>query len=193
MSEFSLYFSLGVEHILDWNGYDHLIFIIALCAVYSVKEWKKVLILVTAFTVGHSVTLALSTLNIFSINSELIEFLIPLTILVTAFINVLVGAKQSDAKISTNYFFAFFFGLIHGMGFSNYLKALLGGTKNIAIQLVSFNLGLESGQIVIVMIFMLFTYLFIEIFKIDKKEWRLVVSSIISGMALIMVFESKFW
>ncbi len=193
MSEFSLYFSLGIEHILDWNGYDHLIFIIALCAVYSVKEWKKVLILVTAFTVGHSVTLALSTLNIFSLDSDLIEFLIPLTILFTAFINVLVGEKQSVSKISTNYFFAFFFGLIHGMGFSNYLKALLGGTKNIAIQLISFNLGLEIGQIVVVLIFMLFAYLFIEIFKINKKEWRLVVSSIISGMALMMVLESKFW
>ena len=123
MSSFSLYFSLGYEHILDPNGYDHVLFIIALCAVYLLRDWKKVLILITAFTIGHSITLALSTLQIVNIRADIIEFLIPLTIFITAMSNVLKRKSTiSPRHVQSNYFYALFFGLIHGLGFSNYLR-----------------------------------------------------------------------
>ena len=122
---FSTYLELGFDHILDMKGYDHILFVIVLCAVYKVSEWKKILILVTAFTVGHSVTLAMSALNVVSFKAEIIEFLIPLTILITALYNVL-EKKKSHLNINWNYVMALFFGFIHGLGFSNYFKALLG-------------------------------------------------------------------
>ena len=130
MSEFALYFDLGKEHILDTNGYDHILFVIALCIVYSLHEWKKVLILVTAFTLGHSVTLALSTLEIITVKAELIEFLIPVTIFITAASNIAGKANTpTDGSMKLNYAYAAFFGLIHGMGFSNYLRAILGKSE----------------------------------------------------------------
>ena len=128
MSEFQLYFDLGKDHILDYaNGYDHILFVVALCALYISRDWKKILILVTAFTIGHSITLALSTLKIVSVKAELIEFLIPLTIFITAVSNLFKNENNiSDGPMQMNYIFATFFGLIHGLGFSNYLKSLSG-------------------------------------------------------------------
>ena len=133
MSEFSLYFGLGRDHILDYiNGYDHILFVLALCAIYLVRDWKKILILVTAFTIGHSITLALATLNIISVNSDFIEFLIPLTIFITSFSNLFRKEGSIDnSKVQINYVFALFFGLIHGLGFSNLLRSLLGKESNI--------------------------------------------------------------
>ena len=128
MSEFQLYFGLGKSHILDYaNGYDHIIFVVALCALYLTREWKQVLILVTAFTIGHSITLALSTLRIISVKVELIEFLIPLTIFITAVSNLFKNENNLTSRsVQMNYFFAGFFGLIHGLGFSSYLRSILG-------------------------------------------------------------------
>lgn len=155
MSEFSLYFGLGKEHILDYlNGYDHILFVLALCAVYSVHDWKKILILVTAFTIGHSITLALATLEIISVKGELIEFFIPLTIFITAAGNLFRTEKSVDkSNVQLNYVFALFFGLIHGLGFSNFLRSLLGKDHGIVSQLLAFNLGLELGQIIVVALF----------------------------------------
>ncbi|MFN7599768.1 MAG: HupE/UreJ family protein, partial [Bacteroidota bacterium] len=144
MNQFSLYFSLGRDHILDYaNGYDHILFVLALCSVYVIRDWKKILILVTAFTIGHSITLALATMQIISVDTGLIEWLIPITILITAVNNLFkkVEAVSRDT-IQINYVFALFFGLIHGMGFSNYLRAILGKDHSIITQLLAFNLGL---------------------------------------------------
>ena len=148
MSEFQLYFGLGKSHILDYaNGYDHIIFVVALCALYLTREWKQVLILVTAFTIGHSITLALSTLRIISVKVELIEFLIPLTIFITAVSNLFKNENNLTSKsVQLNYFFAGFFGLIHGLGFSSYLRSILGKDEKILTQLFAFNLGLELTQ-----------------------------------------------
>src|SRR5260221_13836990 len=125
MNDFSLYFGLGKDHILDYvNGYDHILFVVALGAIYLVRDWKRILILVTAFTIGHSITLALATLRIISVKTNLIEFLIPLTIFITAVSNLFRKEESIGEKnIQINYFFALFFGLIHGMSFSNYLQA----------------------------------------------------------------------
>jgi hypothetical protein len=195
MSEFRLYFDLGKDHILDYvNGYDHILFVIALCAVYSSREWKQVLILVTAFTVGHSITLALSTLNLISIKSEWIEFFIPLTIFITAASNIFKKEDSyHDRRIQLNYTFALFFGLIHGMGFSNYLKAILGKSGNILTPLFAFNVGLELGQIIIVVIFLSACFIFVDLFGINRRDWRLVISSAVAGISLILMKTTAFW
>jgi hypothetical protein len=189
MSEFSLYFILGKDHILDYtNGYDHILFVVALCAVYQIIEWKKILILVTAFTVGHSVTLALATLSIISVNANLIEFLIPLTIFVTAISNLFRKEESLPQKpVQINYWFALFFGLIHGMGFSNYLRALLGKDHSIFTQLLAFNVGLEFGQIIIVGIFMAVSFIAIGKASVNRRDWKMIISSAIAGISLILM------
>lgn len=195
MSEFELYFGLGKDHILDYtNGYDHILFVIALCVLSSIRDWKRVLILITAFTLGHSVTLALATLDIISVKVELIEFLIPVTILITAVSNIF----KKDEVLSTfglrlNYAYAVFFGLIHGLGFSNYLKSILGRDESIITQLLAFNIGLEFGQIVIVAIFLITGFILVDLFGVNRRDWKLVISSAVAGIALILVKEKFYW
>ncbi|MES2827364.1 MAG: HupE/UreJ family protein [Bacteroidota bacterium] len=188
MQDFSLYFSLGWQHILDWNGYDHILFVMALCGVYALKDWKKILILVTAFTIGHSITLALSIFNILHLNTSLIEFLIPLTILITASGNI-IRKRGASKNIKPAYFLALSFGLIHGMGFSNYLKSLLGKSTNIAVELLAFNLGLEVGQVIIVLGTLLLSAFLISIVKIKLWDWTFFLSSAIFGISFIMAAE----
>lgn len=194
MSTFSVYFQLGFEHILDVNGYDHILFVIALCALYTFSDWKRVLILVTAFTVGHSVTLALSVYNAINVNADLIEFLIPVTIFITAFINVIRRTSLiTKGKIQTNYVFALFFGLIHGLGFSNYLKSLLGKSRSVVTELLAFNLGLEVGQIIIVFVFLFVTSIVALFFNVKHRDWRIVVSSAVAGISFVLMMEKIYW
>lgn len=194
MDQFKLYFQLGYEHILDVNGFDHILFVVALCAIYLVQDWKKVLILVTAFTIGHSITLALSTFELVNFRTDIIEFLIPVTIFITAFSNII--RKQNTVKpsaLNLNYFFALFFGLIHGLGFSNYLKSLLGKNESIITQLLAFNLGLELGQIIIVAFFMIISFVFIGLFNVARRDWNMIISSAIAGIAITIMMDTKFW
>lgn len=194
MSTFFTYLELGYDHILDVNGYDHIIFVIALCAVYTLYDWKQVLILVTAFTIGHSLTLALSVFDLVTINSGLIEFLIPLTILVTAISNLLKNHQSiSKNKTRANYILALFFGLIHGLGFSFYLKALLGRSGNIIGQLFGFNVGLEIGQLIIVISFLIISFIFTHFFSVNKRDWKLIISSAVAGVAIMLLLENDFW
>jgi len=195
MSEFGLYFTLGKEHILDYaNGYDHILFVVALCALYIGRDWKKVLILVTAFTIGHSITLALSTLRIVNVNPELIEFLIPLTIFITAVSNLFKDENSiGSGAIQMNYFYALGFGLIHGLGFSNYLRSILGRDKSIFTQLLAFNLGLEFGQLVIVLLFMSVCFILVDLFGVDRRDWKMVISSAVAGIALILMKDHAYW
>jgi hypothetical protein len=195
MGEFRPYFDLGKEHILDYaNGYDHILFIVALCALYLFRNWKRVLVLVTAFTIGHSITLALATLNIISVNSKLIEFLIPLTIFITAFSNLFKDEENLENRlVHLNYIYALFFGLIHGLGFSSQLKAILGKNQSILTQLFAFNIGLEFGQIIIVFLFLTLSFILVDVFTLNRRDWKMVLSSIIAGMALILMKERVFW
>jgi len=195
MNEFVLYFGLGKDHILDYvNGYDHILFVLALCAVYIIGDWRKILILVTAFTIGHSITLALATLNLINVPTNSIEFLIPLTIFITAVANLFKKeGTDSKAKIQINYVFALFFGLIHGLGFSNYLRALLGKQENIVSPLFAFNLGLEFGQIIVVAIFLAISFILIELVKVPRRDFRFVLSSAIAGIALVLMKDRIFW
>lgn len=194
MEEFKLFLELGLEHILDINGSDHILFVIALTALFTISDWKKVIILVTAFTIGHSITLALATLRVVRFDSDLIEFLIPVTIFLTAFVNLFrkKGAGR-PMKMQVNYYFAIFFGLIHGLGFSNYLRSLLGKDETIVTQLLAFNVGLELGQIVIVSIFLIASLIFVDIAGVTKRDWRMVISSGVAAIALTMMFETRFW
>ena len=194
MSEFQLYFGLGQDHILDANGYDHILFVLALCILYSLREWKQVLILVTAFTLGHSITLALATLEIINVDAGLIEFLIPVTILITAVSNIVrKGDGPTGRSLQLNYVYAAFFGLIHGMGFSNYLKSILGRDESIFTQLLAFNIGLEVGQIIIVAFFLLLGYVVVDLLGVNRRDWKLVISSAIAGIALILAKDKMFW
>ncbi len=193
MSEFWLYFDLGTEHILDIKGYDHILFVISLCVLYSIVDWKKVLILVTAFTIGHSITLALATLGIITMDLRLIEFLIPVTIFITAVSNLFSSETVERSKVQINYIYASFFGLIHGMGFSSYLKSLLGSDTSIFTQLFAFNLGIEVGQILIVGVFLGVTAILQSIFWVSKRDWIMIISSAIAGIALTIMIENKFW
>jgi hypothetical protein len=194
MSEFALYFGLGKDHILDPNGFDHILFVIALCALYSVREWKQVLVLVTAFTLGHSITLALATLEIVTIDADLVEFLIPVTIFITAVSNITKkGDGHTGRNKRLNYVYTAFFGLVHGMGFSNYLKSILGRDESIVTQLLAFNLGLELGQIIIVAFFLVLAFILVDLFGVNRRDWKLVISSAIAGIALILIKDKVFW
>ncbi len=186
---FKIYLQLGFDHILDINGYDHILFVIALCAVYPFTEWRKILILVTAFTVGHSLTLALSAMNIVTVNAELIEFLIPLTILATAIFNVVQPNYEAGSARQTKikYLLALGFGLIHGMGFSNYFKALLGAEESIVQPLLAFNIGVELGQIIIVLMTLLIGYLLTTYMRAKQRDWNLFVSGAAAGIALSLM------
>ncbi len=194
MSEFQLYFGLGKDHILDANGYDHILFVVALCVLYSISEWRRVLVLVTAFTLGHSLTLALATLEIINVRSAVIEFLIPVTILITAVSNIFRKEdKYSTRALQLNYLYAAFFGLIHGLGFSTYLKSILGRDRTIFTQLFAFNVGLEFGQIIVVVIFLVAGFLLVDLFGVNRRDWKMVISSAIAGIALILIKDHIFW
>jgi hypothetical protein len=185
MEDFVMYFQMGWQHIVAWDGYDHILFIIALCAVYMLQDWKKVLVLVTAFTIGHSVTLALSVTNVIHISTKVIEFLIPVTIFITAFSNVV----KKQEKVQLNYYFALFFGLIHGLGFSSYLKSMLGTQTNITVPLLAFNLGLEFGQLLVVIGILLLTGIIVNITGVKRREWNIFLSAAIFGIAVMLSIE----
>jgi hypothetical protein len=190
MSLFELYFNLGLQHIADLKGYDHILFIVTLCAVYKLKEWKRVLILVTAFTIGHSLTLALATLNLIRIDGDLIEFLIPLTIFITALANLFVGRQKGNSGLYyLRYAAALFFGLIHGLGFSNYLRSLLGAERGMVLPLFSFNVGIEVGQIIIVTIIMLLTKVVVDLIGFPRRDWQVLLSGAGLGISLVLIIE----
>jgi len=188
MQDFLFYLKLGWEHIISLDALDHQLFVLALIAVYSFKEWKKILILVTAFTIGHSITLALSILDIVRLPSNWIEFLIPLTIVLTALGNILMkNKKQKQDK--THYYLALFFGLIHGLGFANTARVMIAKSQSIAVPLLGFNIGLELGQIAIVFMILIFLFILLNLFKVNKKDWILFVSSGVFALALKMTLE----
>lgn len=193
MSLFNVYLQLGFDHIIDYQAFDHILFIITLTAVYLLVDWRKVLILVTAFTIGHTATLALSTLNVLSIDSTLVEFLIPLTIFITAVANIFEKRTDFSSKLHNfKYLTALIFGLIHGLGFSNYLKSLLGMEQSLVKPLFAFNLGLEIGQVIIVLIILITSSVAVGILNIKKREWTLVLSGAGLGVSVLLMLERLF-
>ncbi|MBC7389345.1 MAG: HupE/UreJ family protein [Opitutaceae bacterium] len=189
MNQFSAYLEMGFGHISDWKGYDHILFIVVLCAVYQVSEWRKMAVLITAFTIGHSVTLALSALKIFVGNAYLIEILIPVTILITSLHNLALTPSGSTNKIVYNYILVLCFGFIHGMGFSNYFNALMSDSMNIGLPLLAFNLGLELGQLLIVSLFFTLHFFLNKLVKFPQRDWTVFFSGAGAGIATLMIIE----
>jgi len=170
MSDFTIYFNMGWEHIISWDALDHILFVVVLAAIYLLPDWKQVLILVTAFTIGHSLTLALSVYDIIRVNSKLVEVLIPCTIVATGLFNLF--QKNFDKRsLRLNYFFALFFGLIHGLGFANTIRFLLASDQSIGWSLFSFNLGLEAGQVIVVIAILVTSYLLVNKAGLKRKGW----------------------
>ena len=190
-SLFTTYLQLGFEHISDPKAYDHIVFLVALCAIYRPQEWKRVLLLVTAFTIGHSLPLLLAVLDIIRFPGSVIELLIPITILATAFYNVSQPAERGPQAMRWNYAFALFFGFIHGMGFSNYLRALLmpGEEGQLWLQLLAFNLGIELGQIMIVACVLLLAGLAFGLLRVKATAWNQFVSGAAAGIALTLLLQ----
>ncbi len=217
ISDVFLYLRLGFEHISDLKGYDHIVFIVALCAVYSLRQWRNLLVLVTAFTIGHSATLALATLNILNVDSNLIEFLIPVTILLTALMDLVeegmffrrdstlrteehsaaapdnTNMKGTDSTVRhsrgwrAKYVLAMAFGLIHGLGFSNFLRAILGGEESILIPLFSFNVGLEIGQLAILLLVLTISMVIVLLPRVSQRNWAVFLSVVTGGIAVSMI------
>ncbi|MCI2229959.1 HupE/UreJ family protein [Polaribacter sp. MSW13] len=193
MDDFILYFKMGLNHVLDFSAYDHILFLIVLAVVFNFNQWKKVLWLVTLFTVGHSVTLALSAYGILKIKMNLIEFLIPVTIFITGVINILYAKKASNGKDNINLLFALLFGLIHGLGFSNYFKMMIGKEEDKLFPLIEFALGIEAAQIIIVLGILIIGTILQNFFKVTRRDWILVCSSIVIGFSIQMMLDRVFW
>lgn len=189
MGEFPFYLKQGINHITDIQGFDHMLFIVSLCAVYKIGQWKNVLVLVTAFTIGHSITLALTAFDLIKVNRELVELLIPITILLTCVFNI-IKPDKSKSVVSYNYFLALFFGLIHGMGFSNFFKTMMMGiSDSILMPLLAFNIGIEIGQLVIILIYAVILFLFTVIFRVKHRDWVLFVSGLGFGLAAELILK----
>lgn len=192
-TQFNAYLQMGFHHIADPKAYDHIVFIIALCAVYKVEEWRRILILVTAFTLGHSLTLALASLKIVTPNYDIVEKLIPITIMITACWNVVKKPIEAEntatfaKNIRLNYVFALLFGLIHGLGFSNFFLSIEAGEA--VMPLLAFNVGLEIGQLLIVSVILLASLLAFQFFKVLQKSWTLFVSGAAFGIAATILLK----
>lgn len=188
MGDFGFYFGLGWEHIISKDALDHQLFIAALAAIYLLKDWRQVLILVTAFTVGHSLTLALSVLDIVRFPTNWVEFLIPVTIVITAFSN-LFQKKFTARSVRINYILALFFGLIHGMGFANTLRFMIAKDQNLGWSLLGFNVGLEVGQIVVVLALLLLAHIIVNVARVNRRDWVIFLSAAVFGLALKIAVE----
>ncbi len=189
MNEFAFYFDLGWKHIISKNALDHQLFIVTLAVIYLADNWKEVLILVTAFTVGHSLTLALSTYNVIQASSAWVEFLIPVTILTTAVINFFRRNFRPESY-RLQYFLALFFGLIHGLGFANTIRFMLAKQQTITVPLLGFNLGLEAGQLVVVALVLLLSYLFVNKLGFHRKWWVWLLSAIALVWSIVLTIQN---
>ena len=194
MHSIALYLELGLKHIADLAGYDHILFLVALCAVYRVEDWRRLIVLVTAFTVGHSITLALSGFEIVVIPSNIVEFLIPVTIFLTALRNVTSSASPGQSvNMTSHYLMALGFGFIHGMGFSNYFRALMMDSSSIVVPLLGFNLGIEAGQLMVVVAIMLVAFLIVNVIGVKHRDWNLFVSGAAAGISLVLMNDTWPW
>lgn len=203
-SEFLAYLRLGVAHIADLAGYDHILFVAALTGGYTLAAWRRLLILVTAFTVGHSVTLALATLRLVAVDAALIEVLIPATILATSLVSIALARRPDESRPwrragwrgaddgpragALLYLLALGFGLIHGLGFSTYLRALLGAESSIAVPLLAFNVGLEAGQLLIVAATLLVGAAVARLLG-ARRDWVLLLAGVTGGLATLLLAQ----
>ena len=195
MSQFSLYYKLGLRYILDIYSVEYILFLISLLVVFTIKDWKRVIILLVFFIIGYTLTISLASYKVVNYNLKLIEFLLPLTIFFTSFSNVF---KKKDnfrfqLNMRKNYILALIFGAIHGFSYSNYLTNITNETLRLWDQFIAFNLGIGSGQIIVSVTFLLIAFIFLSIFGVNRRDWIMVISSGIAGVAITLMFETKFW
>lgn len=193
MDDFILYFQLGLNHVLDFNAYDHILFLIVLAVIFSFNQWKKALWLITFFTIGHTLTLGLAAYKIINIDVAIVEFLIPVTIFITGVANVVRVGKASSGREKLNLIFALFFGLVHGLGFSNYFRLMIGQEEDKMLPLLEFALGIEASQVIIVFGILALGGLLQNFFRVSKRDWVLVTSAIVIGFTIPMMIERVFW
>lgn len=195
MNDFWIYFNIGLNHVLDINAYDHMIFLLALTLPYDAKAWKRLLILISIFTLGHTISLFLSVFDVVKIKTTLVEFLIPITILITAIYNLVSqGKKGKNDSLSFVGFVTLFFGIIHGLGFSGYFNSILPGSATDKLwPLLEFALGIETAQIIIVILALIIGYVVQTLFKFSKRDWILSVSSFIIGIVMPMIIHNEIW
>lgn len=195
MDTFWIYFQLGLQHVLDPGGYDHVLFLMALTVPYTFKDWKNLLILVTVFTIGHTLALALSVYNVLTLNAQVVEFLIPVTILIAALYSLFTAGKtQKPDKASAVVIITLFFGIIHGLGFSNYFKSILGGTPtDKLLPLFEFALGIEAAQAIVVLFVLMVSYAVQNFFRFSKRDWALTASAFVAGVTVPMIIGSEIW
>lgn len=198
VSVFQTYLELGFRHIISWRATDHLTFLLALCAPYALADWRRVLALVTSFTVGHSLTLALATLGLVTFPTTIIEDLIPITIMLAALFNLVRAGQPPRARTTVlaksapdtaPYLLAAAFGLIHGLGFSNYLRALLGVQSRPLQELLAFNVGVEIGQMLVVGVIAGVALLLVRGLGVARRDWILTSSGAALGVALLLLLQ----
>lgn len=192
MEDLKFYTEFGLTHVLDVNAYDHVLFFVVLTISYGFKDWKKALWLITFFTIGHTLTLTLSSYHFLYVKMDIVEFLIPLTILLTGLYNI-TTSKKANRKITIGSFFAFVFGLIHGLGFSGAIRILIDDTEQKLLPILEFALGIEIAQIIVVLFVFLLSFIALNVLNIKKRDLILVVSSIVIGIVIPMLVERKFW
>ncbi|HEY4617840.1 MAG TPA: HupE/UreJ family protein [Flavobacterium sp.] len=195
MSQFWIYFQIGLKHVLDVHSYDHVLFLIALAIPFSFKDWKRIVLLVSLFTIGHTMALLLSVFGIIAIKVSVVELLIPITILITALYNLFTAGKSNRKEgLNLIFFITLFFGIIHGLGFSNYFKSILGGSAlSKLLPLSEFALGIEAAQIVVVFIVLILSYIVQTVFRFSKRDWALVFSAFVIGVVLPMIIGNEIW
>lgn len=181
----------GINHVLDINAYDHVLFLIVLTVPYIFKDWKRVLLLVSIFTLGHTLSLVLAVYNVVNVNSKIVEFLIPITILTVALFNVFTAGKGAQKeRIGILFFSTLFFGLIHGLGFAREFQMLLGNTDSKLVLLLEFALGIEISQVIIVFLVLFLGYVIQTVFRFSKRDWVMVISAIVVGLVIPMILNS---
>ena len=188
MNDFLFYLNLGWEHIISLDALDHQLFVLVLVAVFVMKDWKDILWIITAFTIGHSITLALSVFDIVRAPAKWVEFLIPLTIVITAFDNILMRNRPNNL-MKMNFYLALFFGLIHGMGFANTARMMIANEQHIFVPLLGFNIGLELGQIAVVAAILVVQFILLNLLKVNRKDWIMFISSGVFALSLKMTLE----
>ncbi|MDO1501926.1 HupE/UreJ family protein [Winogradskyella maritima] len=192
MDEFWFNVKYGINHVLDVNGHDHVLFLMVLAVPYLFKDWKRVLLLVSLFTLGHTLSLVLAAYDVVSVNGKLVEFLIPVTILIMAVYNVFTAGKKDKGKsVGLLLFSALFFGLIHGLGFAREFTMVFGDSDNKVLSLVEFALGIEIAQIIIVFVVLFFGFLFQTLFRFSRRDWVMVLSSVVVGLVIPMLIENN--
>lgn len=191
MDDFWFYTDYGINHVIDINGYDHVLFLIVLSVPYLFKDWKRVLLLVSVFTVGHTVSLLLAAYNVVAVSADLVEFLIPVTILIVALYNVFQAGKKTG-RLGVLFISTLFFGLIHGLGFAREFTLLIGKAEEKIVPLLEFALGIEIAQVIIVFVALFIGFLCQTVFRISRRDWIMVISAIVVGLVIPMLINSEF-